>query len=199
MRRSSGRATLRVEAMEKRWLPSGVTPVLTVPRYDTVVAEVGRDVESGEDGRHRPGGRPIETLATRIPFESGCFAAAWVSDLATFDPNVHGSGQATKALVLADLNRDIAAGVAAGAIRETKGLARTLGTAQSTLDSVRITNTTGFSISATVVLSNTGRSIPMTIANGATATFNFGSATGISCRSPSRGRPARPRRPSTPA
>jgi hypothetical protein len=170
--------------MERRWLPSGVTPVLTTHTYDTVVADVGHVVSNLV--RTHDTARAMDrlsTLSARVPFGSRQLAAAWTSDLASYDPIVPGSGQATKQRLLADLNRDVAAGVAAGAIRVTGRLAPVfsrpgLGAPQSSLDSVRIDNKTGFGISATVVLNNTGRSIPMTIAPSGVALYDFGTATG---------------------
>lgn len=185
MRRSSGRATLQVEAVEGRLLLSGVTPVLTSRRYDTVVAVVEQVVSNlvRTDDTARATAR-LRTLSARIPFGSRQLAAAWMSDLASYDPAVPGSGPATQTLLLADLDRDIAAGVAAGAIRVTGRHAPAfsrpgVGAPQSSLDSVRIANNTSLTLVVTVTLNNTGRSIPKTIpSNQAPVLFDFGTATG---------------------
>src|SRR4051794_39624253 len=109
MRKSSTRATLRVEALEARWLPSGVTPVLTSHAYDTVVADVEHVVSNlvRTHDTARATDR-LRTLSARIPFGSRQLAAAWMGDLASYNPAVPGSGQATEKLLLADLNRDVA-------------------------------------------------------------------------------------------
>jgi hypothetical protein len=166
-------------------LPSGVTPVLTSHTYETVVAVV-ENVMSNLVRTHDTAQAVdrLSTLAARIPFGSQQLAPIWVSDVASYNPAVPGSGRATEKLLLADLYRDVAADVAAGEIRVTGSLAHFfpppgLGAPQSSLDSVRIANKTSLNLSVTVVLNNTGRSIPMTIPkNGTPALFDFGSSTG---------------------
>ena len=185
MQRSSRRATLRVEAVEERCLPSGVTPILTSHTYDTVVAAVER-VASNLVRTHdtaRAMAR-LNTLSAQIPFQSQQLAAAWTTDLASYDPAVRGSGLATEKLLLANLKQDVAAGVAAGAIRVTGRHAPVFSqpgprAPQASVDSVQVANNTSLTLSVTVTLNNTGRSISMQIpSNQAPALFDFGTQTG---------------------
>jgi hypothetical protein len=185
MRKPISRTTLQVEAVEARWLPSGVTPVLTSQRYDTVAAAVvqvmARVVRTHDAARAAD---RLSTLSTRIPFGSVQLASAWTSDLASYNPAVPGSGWATAKLLLADLKRDVAAGVSAGAIRVTGRHAADfpppiVGAPLSSLDSVRVANSTPLTLAVTLTLNNTGRSIPKAIpSNGAPVLFDFGTATG---------------------
>jgi|GEM_PF-5158902 len=185
MRGPMSRAMLQVEAMEERWLPSGVTPVLTSQMYDTVVAGVTQVVASlvRTQDAARAADR-LRSLSTRIPFESSQLASTWMSDLESYNPAVPGSGRATAKRLLADLKQDVSAGVAAGAIRvigrHTAAFPRPrLGAPLASLDSVRVANNTSLTLVVTVTLNNTGRSIPKTIpSNGPPVLFDFGTATG---------------------
>lgn len=185
MRRAITRTSLQVEAVEARWLPSGITPVLTSRMYDTIAADVTQVV--ARLVRTHDAARAVDSLrnlSARIPFGSSQLASAWMSDLASYEPAMPGSGRATAKLLLADLKRDVAAGVAAGAIRVIGRHAAAfprpgLGAPLSSLDSVRVANNTSLTLAVTVTLNNTGRSIPKTIpSNGAPALFDFGTATG---------------------
>jgi hypothetical protein len=185
MRRPSRRATLEVEAIERRSLLSGVTSVLTSRTYDTVVAAVERVVSNLKRTHNTARAMAqLSALSERIPFESQQLAAAWASDLASYDPAVRGSGRATEKSLMADLSEDVAAGVAAHALQVTGRHARMFsgagpGAPASSLDSVRVANHTSLTLAVTVTLNNTGRSIPKTIpGNGASALFDFGTATG---------------------
>jgi hypothetical protein len=185
MRRSISRASLNVEEVEARRLLSGVTPVLTSPTYDTVVADVRRVMANLERTHDAPRAADrLRSLSAAIPLGHRQLAPVWSRDLASYNPAVTGSGRATEQRLLADLEQDVAAGVAAGAFRVTGKDAAAFprfgsGAPLSSLDSVRVANKTTLTLAVTVTLNNTGRSIPMTIqGNGAVALFNFGTATG---------------------
>jgi hypothetical protein len=135
---------IAARGLEQVSVRPGAAPVLTSQTYDTVVAHV-RQVMSNLVRTHDTARalHRVTHLSARVPFESRQLAAAWMRDLASYDPRVPGSGRATEKLLLAELNRDVAAGVAAGAIRVTGRRAPVFsrpgwGTPQSRLDSVRI-------------------------------------------------------------
>lgn len=196
MRRPSSRTKLQVEAVEARWLPSGVPLVLTSRMYDAVAADVMNVVANLAKTQNAVRAEESLTrISTRIPFESTQLASTWVNNLASFNRAVPGSRQATTKLLLADLKRDVAAGVAAGTIRVIGRHAPTFprpgqgggggggggGTPapQSSLDSVRVANNTNLTLTVTVTLSNTRRFITKTIPRSTTpALFDFGSTTG---------------------
>ncbi|SIO35613.1 hypothetical protein SAMN05444166_4050 [Singulisphaera sp. GP187] len=185
MRKPSARTTLQVEAVESRQLLSGLTPVLTSRTYETVAADVATVVARlAKTHNTAQAENSLTRLSTRIPFGRTELASAWISDLASFNSAVPGSGRATVRLLLADLNRDVAAGVATGAIRVTgKHAAAFPGPGvvapQSSLDSVRVANNTSLTLTVTVNLNNTGQSIVKTIPkNTAPVLFDFGAATG---------------------
>jgi hypothetical protein len=139
----------------------------------------------------------LESLAARIPFGRRQLAPEWVSDLALFSPGVSGSGLTTEKALLTTLRHDVALGVAKGEFRVTGKDAAALSSPrlpQVSLDSVRVGNNTNLTLSVTVSLNNTGRSIPMTIRAGAPpALFDFGTATNnsmsISVRNANGGSP----------
>ena len=185
MRKSVFRTTLRVEAVQARWLPSGVTPVLTSQRYDTVAADVvhvvARLVRTHDAAR---AAGSLTRLSTRIPFGSVQLASAWMSDLASYNLAVPGSGRAYGE---APPGRPEAGRRRRGRCRRAprdrearRRLPRPgLGAPQSSLDSVRVANNTSLTLTVTVTLNNTGRSIPRTIpSGGAPALFDFGTASG---------------------
>jgi hypothetical protein len=157
---------------------------LTSHTLESVVAGVGRVVSrlirTHDLARTAAS---LESLAARIPFGRRQLAAAWVSDLALFNPAVPGSGRTTERVLLATLKRDAAFGVAEGEFRVTgKDAALFSATGprapQVSLASVRVANNTNLTLAVTVSLNNTGRSIPMTIpTNSAPALFDFGTAT----------------------
>ena len=178
------RVRLDVEEAEPRQLLSGLTPVLTTAGYDAVAEGVARAVE-GLAATHDTAlaaGR-LAALSSRIPFGASQLAPGWGVALATYQAGVPGSGLATERLLLADLKRDVAAGVVGGELRVVGPASAafprsTLAAPRASLDSVKIQNSTGFTITATVKLSNTTRSITQTIANNGTLPFDFQSSTG---------------------
>jgi hypothetical protein len=184
MGRSVVRTTLEVEQVEARRLLSSVLPVLTSHTFDSVTAGLVRVVSQlvRTDDSARAASS-LESLAARIPFGRRQLAAAWVSDLALFDPSVPGSGRTTAQALLRTLRHDVAYGIAEGEFRVTGKDAAAVSSPglkapQVSLDSVRIANSSNLTLAITVSLNNTGRSIPMTIPSGAPpALFDFGTAT----------------------
>jgi hypothetical protein len=184
MGRSTTARRLQIEPVEARRLPSAVIPVLTSHTVDFITAGVehvaARLVRTHDT---RGAASSLESLAARIPFGRRQLAAAWVSDLALFDPSVPGSGRTTAQVLLRTLRHDVAYGIAEGEFRVTGKDATALSSPglkapQVSLDSVRIANSTNLTLAITVSLNNTGRSIPMTIPSGAPpALFDFGTAT----------------------
>jgi hypothetical protein len=124
----------------------------------------------------------LRNLASEIPNGLQRLAPVWQHDLASYSPRTPGSRRAFKRQLLADLEHEVAAGVAAGEFRLTgPGAAaylRSAGLAQASLDSVTIFNSTGFGITVTASLNGTGRTLPpRTIASSTSSLFDFGSST----------------------
>jgi hypothetical protein len=123
----------------------------------------------------------LRDLASEIPDGLQQLAPVWQHDLASYNPQVPRSGRAFERQLLADLKHDVAAGVAAGEFRLTgPGAAAYLNSAvlpQASRDSVNIYNSTGFGISVTASLKDTGRSLTRKIENATSSQFDFGSST----------------------
>jgi hypothetical protein len=181
VRESKNRAVLRVEAVEPRRLPSGLPPALPAHTFQSVVAAVER---VGADlARTHNVARAAVSLARisrEIPFGLRQLDPAWEAELTRYNPAVPGSALTTTADLLTDLNRDVGTEVAAGEFRLTGPGARALANAlgiQASRDSVIISNATGFSLTVSAVLGGSRTSGPVTIGNGGTHRFDFGSNT----------------------
>jgi hypothetical protein len=179
--RKKNKVTPRVEVVEARRLPSGVTPVLTTHTYETVVADVERiATRLARTQNVAQAAASLEKLSTKLPFGLRQLDPVWNAALAGYNPQVPGSAAATEQLLLTDLKRDVADGIATGEFRlagpGAAALARSL-RSQVSADSVTIANRTGLTITATAVLNGTGRSLTRTIGNGGSMPFDFGTST----------------------
>ena len=183
MRKTTTRTAPRLETMETRSMMSGVTPVLPMGTLKSVAAAVDTTVlHLTRTHQLNSGSAQITTLASEIPDGLQNLAPAWQRDLASYNPQAPGSWRTFRQRVLADLNHEVAAGVAAGEFRLVgPGAAAYLcsgGLPQASVDSVTIFNSTGFGITVSASLNGTGRTIPpRTIANSTSSLFNFGSST----------------------
>lgn len=169
-----------VEAVEKRWLPSGMVPTLTTQVYRNVVMAVDRAVR--DLARSHDVARASEALnaiASKIPDGKEQLAPVWNADLAGYDPRVRGSAVKIRQRLLNDLRADVAAGVAQDEFDLVgPGAHALLGSKpQASLDSVTIVNKTGYDITVTVFLNSTPQRITNPIANNQQKLFDFNSST----------------------
>jgi len=171
------------EAVEKRWLPSGLLPVVTVQTYRQAVVAVERvvrDLARSHDVSRASAA--LEAVASTFPNGEAQLAPVWNSDLAAFNPRARGSALMVRRRLLADLRADIVSGVSQGEFQfgghgGGAGGGGGGGIAQQAVDSVTLVNNTGFDIKVTAFLNGTTRSITQTIAKNGSVPFNFNSAT----------------------
>jgi hypothetical protein len=111
---------LSVEAMEARELLSGIMPVLTMHRYNGLVADV-RNVMGTLAKTHDFAGAGVSLAgaAAEVPFGRQQLLPTWQGDLGLFSAQVPGSGLAVQAQLINDLNRFLHAGVTASQFRVT--------------------------------------------------------------------------------
>jgi hypothetical protein len=154
---------------------------LTTGTLNAVAAQIGRTVTNlARTHDLRSASASVARFASEIPDGSQQLAPVWEHDLAGDNPRAPHSVRALERQLLADLEHDVAAGVAAGEFLLTgPGAAaylRSADLAQASLVSVTISNNTGFAITVSASLNGTSPTLPArTIANGASSLFDFGS------------------------
>lgn len=113
-----------------------------------------------------------------MPFGRQQLSPTWQGDLGIDSVQVPGSGLAMRGQLLKDLNRFLLAEVAAGTCRVNgPGSDAFDGSNEVSVSvaSVRIVNSTGFSITVVATLQGTRQTITRTIANKATSLIDFNS------------------------